>query len=197
MLIIRRRESRCSTLFNGKSLKLVRNDNFNREKYAHHLITVGLSKWAKSRNILIPMGGERENYGPPAEAGSDQAIASFAFDILFGDVSTVKQKLWKAGVRVENNDTEQSKIQGIHIDEAANVIIDAFVRCYSSLKGGRLSQAEKFILVFIKETPIGDLSMLTVHKCKSIIRYFSGAHSDNNGEDPFSDLEAAVLQHPE
>jgi len=192
MLIIRRFES-IQPRFNGNPLKLVRNDNKLREKYVNHLITVGLSNWAKNRNILIPFGGVRENYGPPAEAGSDKAIASFVSDIIFGDVCTAKQKLWKAGVRVENNDKEQSELQGRYIDEAANVIIDSFVRCYSSLKGGRLSQTEKFILVFMQEMPIGCLNMLTSCKCRSIARYFSAAHSDNSGENPFSDLEVTVL----
>lgn len=141
--------------YHGKTLPLsqVRFDLIKRGQYIEERITGALSSWAKKKNLRIPIGGVGENYGDPSMAGSKKALELFYLDVLHLNIGIAKEKLWKAGVRFENDATKQNELQENNIADALNIIFDAYVNSNKSLGTEPISLQELDILISVKNMP--------------------------------------------
>ena len=126
------------------SLAAIRDDMVARDEYLWKNVTRDLSKWARMKNLRIPVYGVGLNYGEGTRyrPGSDTAISLFASDILNEHNGVAKEKLWYAGVRFLNNDRMQNEVQESHIEQALDVMFATFERCLRALGGGTLSHRE-------------------------------------------------------
>jgi hypothetical protein len=132
----------------------------------------GISTWAKRSALRIPVNGIALNYEPISEAGKENAVYLFASDLIHGKNFLAKQKLWKAGVRIENDGKAQSALQNKRILEAGGIITDSYDKVRNFLKDDNFGIFENMVrkyrnamphmldLPFPEETVIGKIHLI-------------------------------------